>query len=81
MTTRTSSVAAKLVEPRDVIFLDSITKIDPITLLEEKSAKSAGNGDLEDLAGKNTNCNYGTVVKGSKMPCTWTLQFHSISTS
>jgi Tetratricopeptide repeat len=50
VTTRTSIVAAKIVEPRDVIVVNPMINIDAITLLKKKLDKSTDDPDLEDLA-------------------------------
>ena len=49
VTTRTSSVAAKIVEPRDVIVVDPMTNTDAMTLLKKKLDSSTDNRNLEDL--------------------------------
>jgi Tetratricopeptide repeat len=50
ITTRTRSVAMKLVEPRDVIVVDPMTDMDAITLLKKKLDVPTDNGDLRELA-------------------------------
>jgi hypothetical protein len=43
-------VAAKLVEPRDVIMVDRIINADVVTLLKKKLDAAADDGDLRELA-------------------------------
>lgn len=50
ITTRTRSVATKLVEPRDVIMVDPMVDTDAIALLKRKIDKSVDDGDLRELA-------------------------------
>lgn len=50
MTTRTSSTAAKIVEPQDIIMVDPMTNTDAITLLKKKSDRSVDESYLEELA-------------------------------
>jgi tetratricopeptide (TPR) repeat protein len=49
VTTRTRSVATKLVEPRDVIAVDSMTTVEATMLLESKLDGQADIGDLGEL--------------------------------
>lgn len=50
ITTRTTSVTTKLVEPRDVIAVDPMTDVDAITLLKKKLDVTTDDGDLRVLA-------------------------------
>ena len=50
VTTRTRSVATKLVEPRDVIAVEPMAKTDAVTLLQKKLGAIDGDSDLEELA-------------------------------
>jgi tetratricopeptide (TPR) repeat protein len=50
ITTRTKSVATKLVEPRDVIVVDPMTDIDAIMLLKKKLDMPVDDSDLQELA-------------------------------
>jgi hypothetical protein len=50
VTTRTSSVAAKIVEPQDIIMVDPMINTDAITLLKKKLDRSVDESDLEELA-------------------------------
>jgi hypothetical protein len=47
ITTRTKSVALKLVEPRDVIMVDRMIDADAVTLLKKKLDAAADDGDLQ----------------------------------
>jgi tetratricopeptide (TPR) repeat protein len=49
ITTRTRSVAIKLVERRDIIPIDPMTDIDALVLLQKKVDESTNQQDLEDL--------------------------------
>jgi tetratricopeptide (TPR) repeat protein len=50
ITTRTRSVATKLVEPRDIIPVEPMTDQDAVTLLKKKLDQPADGVDLEELA-------------------------------
>ena len=50
LTTRTSGVAVKIVEPRDVIAVSQMTITDATMLLKKKLDKAADDHDLEELA-------------------------------
>jgi tetratricopeptide (TPR) repeat protein len=50
ITTRTSDMATKLVELRDVIVVDPMTDMDAVTLLKKKLDISVDDGDLRELA-------------------------------
>ena len=43
-------MATKLVEPRDVIAIEPMAKIDAVTLLQKKLRVVDGDSDLEELA-------------------------------
>ena len=48
VTTRTTAVADKLVEPRDMIMVEPMAKIDAVALLQKKLEAVGGKNDLED---------------------------------
>jgi tetratricopeptide (TPR) repeat protein len=50
LTTRTSGVAVKIVEPRDVIAVSPMTNVDAIILLKKKLDRPTDDHDLEELA-------------------------------
>ena len=50
VTTRTRSVATKLVKPRDVIAVKPMAKTNAITLLQKKLGAVDSDSDLEELA-------------------------------
>jgi hypothetical protein len=50
ITTRTRSVATKLVEPQDLIVVNLMTDMDATTLLKKKLDVPANDGDLRELA-------------------------------
>jgi hypothetical protein len=43
-------VATKLIKPRDIIPVESITDQDAVTLLQKKLNQSINNNDLKELA-------------------------------
>jgi hypothetical protein len=51
ITTRTKSVASKLVEPRDIILVDPMIDMDAIELLQKKLEGVPDEHDLKELAG------------------------------